>query len=516
MMEAYQIEVFCEVFDAACEQFESMLTELGSEESMHMEHAEVESLISRMGMELKRRLLQGYFDLRAAREPRREDVAGPDGKILTRCRSNCEVSLMTLFGKVVVKRKGYSSPGAKSRFPLGADLNLPPDMYSHGLRRRVAGEVAGSFFEQVVSSIRTTTGGKVPKRQTEEIAVAAARDFDSFYARRQVRRPEPTSSILAMSVDQKGVVMRKEDLRPATRKAAEQSEKRCATRLCPGEKPNRKRMATVATVYGIKAHERTPEMVMGRGSQKANRPRAENKRVWASVEKEPEEVIQAMFDEALRRDPHKKRPWVVLLDGAEKQLDLVVSFILKYHPDASVVLDFIHVLEYVWKAAHGFYAVGSKEAEQWVADKALKILKGEAKGVATEILRDAKSHKLRSEKRKAARKCADYLEKYDALLDYATFLKQGLPIATGVIEGACRHLIKDRMDLTGARWSLKGAEAVLRIRSLQSSGDFDSYCSYHLKRERERNHPSQCVVVPFRKPGEKRKLGGEEALEDVA
>jgi len=85
-------------------------------------------------------------------------------------------------------------------------------------------------------------------------------------------------------------------------------------------------------------------------------------------------------------------------------------------------------------------------------------------------------------------KCANYLLKYAEFLRYDQYLVSGLPIATGVIEGACRHLIKDRMDLTGARWSLQGAEAVLRLRSLRSSGDFEEYWRFHEKEELERNH----------------------------
>jgi hypothetical protein len=72
--------------------------------------------------------------------------------------------------------------------------------------------------------------------------------------------------------------------------------------------------------------------------------------------------------------------------------------------------------------------------------------------------------------------------------DYATALANGWPIATGIIEGACRHLVKDRMDLTGARWSLDGAEAVLRLRSLRTSGDFEEYMAFHHRQERQRNY----------------------------
>ncbi|NTW36776.1 MAG: ISKra4 family transposase [Syntrophobacteraceae bacterium] len=487
----FGVATLCEVFNPACELFESLIAELCSEKAAQMEHGQIETLISQIGTELLRRLMQGCLDLRAIREPRRHDVGVPDGPPLTHCRTNCRRDLATVFGEVTAKRKGYSSPGVASRFPLDAELNLGRDKYSHGLRRRVAEEVALHSFDEAVSNTRKYTGGNVPKRQTQEMVVSAAQDFEAFYTQRETDGPEQTSDLLVMSTDQKGIVMRKEDLRPATRKAAEHAVQRPGARLNPGEKRNRKRMATVATVYTLEAQKRSPEMIMGLcpEQERSARPQARNKRVWASVEQEPQEVIQAMFDEALRRDPDKKRPWVVLLDGAEKQLDLVLTLIHRHRPDVTIVLDFIHVLEYVWRAAYSFYAVGSKEAEDWVAGWALKILQGQACTAAIGLRQSATLHQLSSDKRKAVDKCADYLEKYQALLDYDEYLSKGLPIATGVIEGACRHLIKDRMDLTGARWRLKTAEAVLRIRSLRSSGDIESYWDFHQARERKRNYP---------------------------
>jgi hypothetical protein len=212
------------------------------------------------------------------------------------------------------------------------------------------------------------------------------------------------------------------------------------------------------------------------------------------LEREPEDVIQDMFQEALWRDPEMKRPWAILVDGGEKQLDLVLGLIRRYRPDVSLILDFIHVLEYLWKAAYGFHAVGSVESENWVAERALKILQGEAADVAHGLRQGATLHQLSSDKRKAVDKCADYLEKYRPMLEYDQYLSEGLPVATGVIEGACRHLIKDRMDRTGARWRLKRAEAVLRIRSLRSSGDFDAYWTFHQTREHQRN---QCSRISF-------------------
>ncbi len=157
----------------------------------------------------------------------------------------------------------------------------------------------------------------------------------------------------------------------------------------------------------------------------------------------------------------------------------------------TIIIDFIHVLEYLWKASHVFYKEGDPLCEQFVSDRLLRVLLGQSSQVAKGIRNMATDRGLSKEKLKAVDTCASYLLKYKEYLQYDKYLAQGLPIATGVIEGACRYLVKDRMDITGARWGLAGAEAVLRLRSLRVSGDFDEYWSYHEKMEQERNHSSK-------------------------
>lgn len=161
--------------------------------------------------------------------------------------------------------------------------------------------MANSSFDEAVDSIGSTTGAKIPKRQIIEQTVVMAQDFDAFY--HLPGKPEMTSDLLVITVDGKGIVMRREDLRPATQKAAEQQNDSHGARLSSGEKANRKRMATVAAVYTIEAQERTPEQIMGPKENKLAAVRAQNKRVWASIEHDSRLVIKAAFEEALKRDP---------------------------------------------------------------------------------------------------------------------------------------------------------------------------------------------------------------------
>jgi hypothetical protein len=493
MNQACDIERVNEAFRLARNHFETMIDQLHSDAAAQMEHDQVETLIKKQGTEVMRLLFQGHLNERCKGEQRKESVQGADGVVRTRCRENCERNLMTEFGQVVVRRKGYSAKGAESLFPLDAELNLPEDKYSSELCRLVAQEVADSSFDEGVESIRRTTGGKVPKRQIIEQTVEMSQDFDAFYD--LPGEPEKTSDLLVITVDGKGIVMRQEDLRPATRKAAEKQKDSHGARLAPGEKLNRKRMATVAAVYSLQAQERTPEQIMGPKENKPAPVRAQNKRVWASIEHDSRGVIKAAFQEALKRDPTQSRHWVVVVDGGEQQLLDILDIAESYQAQITLVLDFIHVLEYLWKAAHCFHPVGSNEAEEWVKEKALQVLHGAAESVAVGLRRDATRNQLSQNKRQPADKCAGYLDKYCPMLEYDSFLSDGLPIASGVIEGACRHLIKDRLDRTGARWRMKSAEAIIRIRSLRSSGDFDAYWRFHREQELQRNHSCRYAAA---------------------
>ena len=490
MSQAYKIVPGVDEFTAAREHYSYVVQCLQSQEMRHLEHGAIEQFVWHEGTELLRRLLQGHLDLRCRRETRRNSVVGCDGVGRSHLREGCKRGLMTLFGEVDVRRKGYGGRGVCSVYPLDAELNLPADQYSHGLYRRTSEEVSRHSFDDAVEQVEKTTGGKVPKRQAQTLAKEVSRDFEAFYEGRAVKEVEATPDPLVMSVDGKGVVMRPSGLREATRRAAQRDTHKLKTRLCQGEKRSRKRMATVATVYSVAQHPRTAEQIMGLQERDGPAPRPRDKRVWASVEREMSQVIEEQFREALRRDPKNKRPWAVLLDGNETQLDLVEAEAKRRGVTVTITVDFIHVLEYVWKAAYCFHGSGTEEAEQWVGERALRILHGKSSDVAGGMRRSATLQGLSSKDRAAVDDCANYLLKYRDHLRYDENLRRGLPIATGVIEGACRHLVNDRMEITGARWGLPGAETILKLRSLRSSGDLDEYWEFHRARALDRNHAS--------------------------
>ncbi|GAA2056728.1 hypothetical protein [Nocardiopsis rhodophaea] len=147
-------------------------------------------------------------------------------------------------------------------------------------------------------------------------------------------------------------------------------------------------------------------------------------------------------------------------------------------------MDFVHVLEYLWGAAWSFHASGDRAAEDWVALQALAVLAGGSARVDALIADRAEG--LDASRRGGAQRCVRYLRGHEEFLGNDRALSEGWPIATGVIEGACRHLIANRLDITRARWGLEGAEAFLKLRAVRANGDVDAYWRFHLDREHER------------------------------
>jgi hypothetical protein len=493
-MTGYVPEAAAGMFDRSVELSESLMGVLRDPATDQVSHGDLEEQVRGRGRELLRQLYQDQLDLRAAREERRQEVAAADGVERTRVEKGRQRQLITVFGPVTVTRMAYRAPGAASLHPADAVLNLPAEAHSHGIRRQAAIEAVRGSFGDAAAAIERSTGVKAGKRQVESLARAAAVDVEAFYAD---RRPGPSSDdvLLVMQFDGKGIVMRPEALREATAKAARAAARKLATRLSPGEKNGRKRMAELGAVYDAMPAVRAATGIIARpatgpdpGEPRKTGPVVTGKWLTGSVTRDIPQVIKMGFSEAERRDPAHARTWVVLVDGNKQQIEAIGAEAGHRSVKVTVLIDFIHVLEYCWRAAWTFFEPGDPDAEAWVASQARKILEGRSGQVAAAIRRHATTYGYSAAEREGADACANYLTAKKPCLDYATALKSGWPIATGIIEGACRHIVKDRMDLTGARWGLAGAEAILTLRALVSNGDFDEYWHYHLNQELHRVH----------------------------
>lgn len=486
-------------YEASRAVFDTVVAFLDGDESAGMDHAQLEDQLQQRSRQLFCRLFQDHLDRRAQRERRVEVVVDADGVGRPSVEAGHHRGLATVFGDVDVERLAYRRRGRPNLHPADGALNLPVERHSHGLRRLAATEAARGSFQEAAEAIGRACGQQVGKRQVEELTRRAAADVEAFYAT-VVREAADDGDALVISCDGKGIVMRPDSLRPATGKAAAAATNKLTTRLSKGEKRYRKRLAEVGAVYDLRPVVRTPTEVLAakRGSDPPPAPKANNKWVTASVVEDAAEVVAKIFDEADRRDPDRTRRWVALVDGNNHQIDRIQTEAHQRGVDVTIVIDLIHVLEYLWGATWCFFAEGDPAAEDWVHDRALAVLEGNATTVAAGIRRRATTTRLSKPKRRKADMCATYLINKAPYLDYPTALAAGWPIATGIIEGACRHLVKDRMDITGARWGLDGAEAVLKLRAVRTNGDFDHYWTYHLNQERQRVHHARYTnsVIP--------------------
>ncbi|MGW3660364.1 ISKra4 family transposase [Streptomyces sp. NPDC005151] len=496
-MEPYDAFTAIDVFEAATRAFDCLKDDLAGLDTDAMTHHQLEELIALRGRELQRLLFQARLDLRARveREEAAGVVLGADGRVRRYRESGHRRELACVFGTVTVERCAWRGKKMSGVRPADAALSLPAGRHSHGLRRLAVTEAIRGSYDQARTAIEDRCGKVLGKRQAEHLVVAAACDIDAFY-RGKVPLPATADTLVVLQADGKGIPMRPEALRPATLKNLQKSRRAMRTRLAPGEKPNRKRMATLACVFDAAPAVRRPHDIIappdGRSGERARRPGPKAKAKWltGSVTDPPATVIAAAFDQAEARDRGHHRPWVVLVDGARHQLDLIHAEAERRQVAVHVLIDFVHVSEYVWGAAHAFHPAGTREAELWVAGHLTTILHGQAARAAAEITAQAENAGLAGAKREATEKCVRYLTGHLDQLHYDTALASGWPIATGAIEGACRHLIGDRLDVTGARWGLAGAEAVLKLRAVKDNDDLDAYLNFHIAREHERLYPT--------------------------
>lgn len=453
--------------------------------------SQVEEEVEKRGRGVLRAVIQGHLDLRARQEERHEGVEGSDGVVRSQRRPGQQRTIATLFGEVKVTRIRYESrqpvPGL---CPLDGQLNLPRQKYSEAVQRQVVLGATTSSFDVALEGLEERSGIAVPKRQAEEIVQRASVDFEAFYEQRpvdQIGESLTESTLTVLTTDGKGILVYPEDLRPDTHKKVQKES--------GGKLRFRKRMAQVASVYHVEPFERGADSIISglMGSRakgpKPQRPKPRDKRVWASIVEDPEVVIDQMLAEALRRDPQQRTTWVVVVDGAQHQIDILQDLARARGVRLTIICDIIHVLGYLWDAAKALTAEPTRQ-RQWVETRLRRLLNGQVSRVAAGIRR-AKTmlgRKLTKAQRASLDACANYLLNHKHYLRYDRYIQAGYPISSGVIEGTVRHLVSDRMAIAGAHWRLRSAEAILRLRALRSSGHFDEYWRFHQQRELHRNH----------------------------
>jgi hypothetical protein len=388
---------------------------------------------------------------------------------------------VSIFGALRISRPVYAArEKQRAVAPLDARLGLPQEDFSYVLTDWLQQACVRGSFAEAVTWLAKMLGLNLNVHSAEHMNQQLAVHTEMFRQAQPAPKSREEESILVATTDCKGVPMR----RPIEERA------RRGVRRRKGEKANKKQMAAVGAVYSIAPYVRTPDDVideLARQTRAAERPRPRYKHLWAELTRvrEGEEfsgkerLFVEMALEVQQRDPKRHKALVCLSDGERALWELQKDWLGR----AIGILDLFHVLERLWGVAYCFHAEGSEEAEQFVAHRLRMLLEGKVGYVIGGLKRLRERHALRGEKRRTVTATIRYYENNRQHMRYDEYLAAGYPIGSGVAEGACRHLVKDRLEGTGMRWTVAGAQAMLSLRAIHLNGDWDNFITHHIETE---------------------------------
>jgi hypothetical protein len=433
----------------------------------------VELTLFRRLLALGAALLRLFFLTRASSRP--SAPTSPDGSLLS-YHDQRLTSYYSVFGKLRFPRHYFIAAGQTGCCPLDADLSLPARCYSDLLRDWISYDATDGAYRETADMISRILGLDLSIAALETNVREDAQDVAAFYAQPPTAtEPAATGAILVVQADGKGVPM----VQPPGAEAR--------LRLGKGQKRTKKKEAIVTSLYTIAPYVRTPHDVLSallhqeRRADHPTRPLPVAKESRATLAGKAA-AMQLLQQRVAQRDNRQIRARVALTDGAESlQQHMLTSF-----PDYTLILDIIHASEYLWATATALLGETSPTRTAWVATKLELVLAGQTQSVISQLAQEVAHPDWTEAQRAAIERTIGYYERNQAYMHYDTYLAQGWPIGTGVVEGACGHLVKDRMEQAGMRWSKDGAQAMLDLRAVRINGDWDAYWQFHRQQQHQR------------------------------
>ena len=446
-----------------------------------------------MGMYLS---LQGDGDMG-------ETLALENGEIVYRLPSVRHREYQSVFGDFSLERPVYGSrEGQKILFvPLDSRLQLPESKFSYLLQDWDQSLVVENPFAQVNATISRILGFKQSSDSLERMNRQMSESVSAFEAVCPAPPLASSEQIIVASGDGKGVPIRHPADTPAI---AEHRQKR-------GPKPNRKKMATVGAVYTIEPRVRTPEEVLNslfrdptQAPPATSPPQAipQAKRVKArlnldsadacSFPRATDQLFEWLASQVQQRQSNASVRVIALMDGQLSLWQAAQSYLSQLN--YIEILDLLHVTSRVWSVAALWCKPQSEEAIRVVKAFVSLILQGKVKQVITVWRLLADSGGFKPKQRKRLKKICQYFENNQHRMRYDQYLAAGYPIASGVIEGACRHFVKDRMERAGMQWTIQGAQAMLDIRSVALNDTWSEFNQFRIQRETERLYPHRNLL----------------------
>jgi hypothetical protein len=437
-------------------------------------------------------------------EEQKDDIPRPveieyEGKTLLRLPKPRVREYVSAFGPTPFVRDVYATRETQRQqvVPLDAKLGMPESDTSYLLQKWSGAQFVKESYKESRVTLAGILGFSPSVNCLEDMAAQASGHAEVYFERQAPVDPATEAKIIVATSDCKGVPMRKVD---APRRKQE-DEMPGGKRLKKGEKHGQKRMACVGGVYSVAPFRRTVEDVLNeilRKEQQQRRPQPQNKRLRAVLTREVdgEEVNakEVIFDwlakELQERDPRESRTVVAIMDGENKLRDLQELKIKR----AIGILDIWHVTEYLYALAYCFYCDGSKEAEAFVETYLRKLLEGKVNRVIGGIRQMATKRDLSDSRWNKVEDCLMYFAVRSEYMKYDEYLAAGYPIGSGVVEGACRHLVKDRMEQAGMRWRIAGAQAILGLRAIYVNDDWDAFHADRIQTEQHKLYPYKKIL----------------------
>jgi len=400
-------------------------------------------------------------------------------------------SYFSIFGQISFIRPKYYFPGGKHvLFPLDRALGIPKGIYSYVLQDWIGYSATDTDYRSSVSLLNRILGHDISGMQSERIANTLSGSVGAFYEE-GVTGEKEECEFFAGGFDDKGIPIKASEV---NRKVDSNG-----ARLGKGQKRGVKKSSTVSVTYSFKRFVRKPEDIIsslykegtsGGNSAGPAEPRqwAKNKHVRAFLT-DKAKAIGYGFENILQRCGETKKGIVVLIDGdrgLEKAIDRVMANKKIEDRIAAKILDFIHVTEYVWKAANARYGEKSTKRLDWVKEQCLLLLKSQLGTVVENLQGSIEKTKGKPTKQEAIQKVINYFLNHEHMMNYQLYLDRGFPISTGAVESACGHFVQNRMERNGMHWSLKGAQNILDLRAANKNNDWDNYLKYHINKEQEK------------------------------
>lgn len=477
--------------DEGLKTFWTLVERLQNAADQHQPIHEVEEIAFRQLLIVGRCLLQAFLDMAGPGDVGPTMIVAGDSptdtdRELPRLEQTRTRPYLSIFGEIDIERTCYGHDRVEA-VPLDAQLHLPQRQYSYLLQQWLGAFVVDDAHAEAVRKLETILGLEIAVKASEDLNREQACDVEPYQNNLPVPEPTEEGPILVVTADCKGVPLVRSALPPE--EATETPLPALANqRRGKGEKANKKKMAAVGAVYTIDPFVRTADEVIDEVMRKqaANRrPKPAHKRVRADLLVGKVALFLWLADEVVRRNPEGTKPLIFLSDG-ERALQDRQS---EYLPENVIcILDLFHVMERLWKVAWCFFdeTTQKREAHQWVEERLRRLLEGKVDSVVRGLRYQSTQRGLRGPKRKTVRDAAEYFERNRGRMKYDEYLALGYPIGSGVVEGACRHLVKDRMERTGMRWIPSGAQAMLDLRATYLNGDWNAFWEYHVDHEDQR------------------------------